>query len=785
MFDPSLSSTMSSRSPSVSSLSFSPDGSYLAWLSNDAQLRVWDGHRVLPSLQLPGGRHLAVSDVAIAVSDDVKPVVRFVDPSSMLISRRMSSATTDSGPIVALTPPHAPAGTSPGAPYQGLYALVEGFAIRIRSYAGENVAAFNNGAVVFCAAFNAEASRLAVGDNKGNVRLWNFSNHPATSVSVKAHKSFVSSLSFVADGSHLVSGGFDGKVQVWKLRDSFSSVACLKADSKTRDKVYAVAVPHRIGEGHFVAAGGTAATVRVWEVQGSNSEQRVPSEPEAIATHTAHSAAVYALSFSPDRLHVASGSGDGTVRLFGVPSKPVLLSHPEKSERQSSHVGFPACNVEGSFQIKPLDVIIKGQRPDRQLIFCPSSVVTLECPICSRGYDSSGRTPICSGVCGHTFACKGCNERLWERDEHPKCPICRVTLVDVVPNYELLRILAAAKASNSSQTDSTQNTSMQTSTASAMFSPAGSLSRGDYIDLSRLSWTEAPEMVYMTRHSCTLYSGMMDGEVVAIRLPSQTAAMEQSDRRRVQMTETERHITCMKRLRGPHIAQLYGLSRTAAPDNRIVVISELPTGGTLANNLSSLREWGRTLPPETVLSLSLQIVKTVRFLHHSDTSAGWALSSEAIAMAMPIRSDWSVRHRIKLMELGGTISRSECSTDIQRVFPSDYVGYMAPEVLDEDRSAVDNRDTYFRRMCQSDMYSLGVVLWELSTGKRPFEGYRPAQVVAAVVGRGERPGYPPSAIPSEIQSLISRLWSQNPADRPSAKEACDLLETIPSAPPAL
>lgn len=762
----------------MASLSFAPDGSYLAWLSNDAQLRIWDGHRVLPALQLPGGRHVSIGEAAIAVSDDAKPVVRFINPTNMTVMPRVSRGCSESGPIVALSPPRAPVRQFPGAPFDGVYAVGQETGIRIRSYGGENVASFSSGAVVFCAAFDATAERLAVGDNKGTIRVWNFVKHPPTYDTVKAHKSFVSSLFFFPDGTHLLSGGWDGRAQLWDLSRRLAQVANMRPDMKARDKVYAVAVSNGTGDERLIAVAGTAGAVRVWRTNGPRGERQILSEPDPIATHTGHSSSVFGLSFSPDGKHLASGSGDGTVRLFGIPSKPVLLTHPSR-ESQSGDQTFRHSELEGMYQITPMDILVKGQRADRQLLFCPSNVVTLSCPICANPYDPGIRVPICSGACGHTFACKECNEKLWDSDTSPSCPICRTSLVDVVPNYELLRILAAANGSSSSHSEGTDSGRIPVST---QISSTRGLGREDYVQMSRLSWIEAPEMAYMTRHNCIVYSGKMDGEVVAIRMPSQAAAREQSDTSRLQITETERHIACLKKLRGPHIAQLYGVSRTEAPDNRIVVVSELPSGGTLANNMSSLREWGRTLPPETVLALSLQLVKTLRFLHQSGTSAGWALSPDAIAMAMPIREDWAVRHRVKLIELGGTISKAECSTHINRVFPSEYIAYMAPEMLDEDKSVLQSREAYFQRMCQSDMYSLGVVLWEIAAGKVPFQGYRPAQIVAAVLGRGERPGFPPSSIPAQVQTLISRLWSQEPIERPTAMEACDLLETVPSAP---
>lgn len=80
-------------------------------------------------------------------------------------------------------------------------------------------------------------------------------------------------------------------------------------------------------------------------------------------------------------------------------------------------------------------------------------------------------------------------------------------------------------------------------------------------------------------------------------------------------------------------------------------------------------------------------------------------------------------------------------------------------------------------------YSLAVLMWELISVTEPWSGMRSAQIIAAVVGREERPGWPPSQAPQEVRNLITALWSQNPADRPTAEDALKVFEKIPSAPP--
>lgn len=736
--------------PSVTCIAVTPPSNIL-WLSSDGHLRNWNGVMVSSPTSVPPSRYLSHGST-IALGHETEPTITFLHLTSFT---RISSIKAPIGSVIALTPP------MPG----GFFATVHDSNISIYDYAARLVASFLTSHTVFSACFDQTRTRLITGDTKGSMHI-----HDIRKLSTNTHKTHNSFISSIACASDMVAtASWDRRAHIHRLNFQDNTIQRMATTVPAKSKLHAVALS---SDAKLLATAGATGSVSVWRIQDVNHKRFLVSP---LAQHQAHMEPVFCLAFSQDNRELASGSADGTVHLFGVPTKPILISQKPPSGNSAAH------------DVQPVGIILTGQRADRKLIFRPSTVVTLACPICASAYDAATRTPVVSGICGHTFACKICCDRLWETDRAPKCPVCRASLLDVALNYELLSILSAAQPSGSIQSSAAG--SSQSTWTDATDAHDNPLKESNHINLDRLSWLEIPELAFASSHTSIVYAGQMDGEVVAIRVTRKEDevirinTMSATAETALTRDEEEKHIRCMLRMRAPHITQLYGVSRMAAPDNRLVVVSELPPGGTLASNLEQLQAKGEKLTVEGMLSLSLQLIRALRYFHESDVSAGHALSMKSVALSVPLTTDWSLQQRIKFIELGGTTSKAQCGVGNGRTFPSDYVGYLAPEVLDEDHSTISNKEAAFQKACSSDMYSLGVMLWEAATGKQAFDGLRPAQVVAAVIGRKETPGIPPEWLPLELQSLISQLWSHDTEKRPNAKEACSLLEEIPSAPP--
>ena len=97
-------------------------------------------------------------------------------------------------------------------------------------------------------------------------------------------------------------------------------------------------------------------------------------------------------------------------------------------------------------------------------------------------------------------------------------------------------------------------------------------------------------------------------------------------------------------------------------------------------------------------------------------------------------------------------------------------GWMAPEVL---------RGEKFDET--SDLYSFGVVLWEMLTLEQPWKEVDPIQLPGIVGFQGRRlrlPAVAPPGCPLDYISLIADCWHHHPQRRPKMREVVERLSRM-------
>ncbi|MBL0218709.1 MAG: serine/threonine protein kinase [Myxococcales bacterium] len=85
----------------------------------------------------------------------------------------------------------------------------------------------------------------------------------------------------------------------------------------------------------------------------------------------------------------------------------------------------------------------------------------------------------------------------------------------------------------------------------------------------------------------------------------------------------------------------------------------------------------------------------------------------------------------------------------------------------------------------SDVYALGCLLYELTTGTQPFDGSLPELMIAHMEKRPARPSWL-RAMPIELERIILRALAKDAATRPSMHDlATELAELVDAYTPAL
>uniref|UniRef100_B9GW76 non-specific serine/threonine protein kinase n=1 Tax=Populus trichocarpa TaxID=3694 RepID=B9GW76_POPTR len=240
--------------------------------------------------------------------------------------------------------------------------------------------------------------------------------------------------------------------------------------------------------------------------------------------------------------------------------------------------------------------------------------------------------------------------------------------------------------------------------------------------------------------------GIWNGSDVAVKIYFGNQYKEET------LLDYQKEIDIMKRLRHPNVLLFMGA--VYSPERLAIVTEFLPRGSLF----KTLHKNSPALDIRRRLKMALDVARGMNYLHHRNPPI---VHRDLKSSNLLVDKNWTV----KVGDFG--LSKWMNATFLTAKSGRGTPQWMAPEVL---RNEPSNENVWLAlHLHRSDVFSFGVILWELMAVSIPWVKLNSLQIVG-VVGFMDRRLELPESLDPKVASIINDCWRSDPEQRPSFEE---------------
>jgi serine/threonine protein kinase len=158
------------------------------------------------------------------------------------------------------------------------------------------------------------------------------------------------------------------------------------------------------------------------------------------------------------------------------------------------------------------------------------------------------------------------------------------------------------------------------------------------------------------------------------------------------------------------------------------------------------------------IEIAITISEAIEEIHSIPRAHGH-LSSHNILLDESMQANISDLGFIKLKKYAGLL-----------VDYTNVSAWSSPEIIEARRSTPQRPRTF------DDVFSFGMILWEIMTQQIPFDGLKNEELFNVVVKDGFRPVL--DSVPFPVANIIYKCWNPNPVNRPEFVDITEMLQEL-------